>query len=187
MRHTTYLPALLAATLVLGGCASSGSAKLQNTERLRSPTVITDGEGNTVQLDTQREFTTRSHSVALPIEQAYRRLLAVYDVMGIEPRSFSERDRFVGNQHVVARRRFGNRRLSTLLDCGSGMTGPHADQYEVTFSIVTQLTPEGDASTRVTTRLIASARPMGASGTPVACSTKGALEQEIVDRLSGNI
>src|SRR5690606_32548278 len=143
MRSELCVPALLAA-LVLGGCASSGGNVLRDTETRRAPTLITSAGGATTQIDTQRELVSQSTMVQMTLESAYRRLHAVYDVMGIEPRSFSDRDHFVGNQHLVLRRRLGGERLSAFINCGSGMTGPHADQYEVTMSVVTQLTAADD-------------------------------------------
>ncbi len=183
MRNHVSLSGLLVA-LALSACAS-GSRVIRDTESTRAPTIITDGSGNTDQIETQRSLMTQSVVLDMPIETAYRRLLATYDVLGLEANTVSERDRLVGTRNLILRRRLGNRRLSALLNCGSSMTGPNADQYEVTMNIVTQLRASGTAATQLSTRIDATARPMGVASSPVYCSSTGRLETEIAESVEG--
>ncbi|HLV26481.1 MAG TPA: hypothetical protein VKZ41_09215 [Gemmatimonadales bacterium] len=169
----------------MGISACGGSRSVRDTET-RAPTIITDADGNTEQIETTRSLTTHTVVLEMPMETAYRRLLAAYDVLGIEANAMSERERFVGARNLRLRRRLGNRRLSTLLNCGAGMTGPNADQYEITLSIISELRPAGTAATQLTSRIDATARPMGVSGNTVYCSTTGRLETEIAETVEGD-
>lgn len=178
-------PALVPLMLCVTLTACGGSHFVRDTENVRAPTIITGADGSTEQVETTRSLTTHTVVLEMPIETAYRRLLATYDVLGLEANTFSERDWFVGARNLTLRRRLGDRRLSSLLNCGSGMTGPNADSYEISLSIVSQLRPAGTAATQLSTRIEASARPMGVSGTTVHCSTTGRLETEISESVQG--
>jgi len=185
MLSVRWIPVILA-PLALGACASSSGTTLRDTDTRRAPTIISGADGVTTQIDTQRELTTQSQLIEMPANAAYRRVHAAFDVMGIAPTVFSERDLIVGRQNLVLRRRLGETRLSALLNCGSGITGNNADSYEITMTVFTQLSAAGDDLSRIATRVDASARPMGTSNTPVACTSTGRLEREIAERVAGD-
>jgi hypothetical protein len=63
------------------------------------------------------------------------------------------------------------------------VTGARADIDEVTINVLSTVKPAGDTASVVTTFVGASARPLGTSSDPVVCSSSGALERMINDRL----
>jgi hypothetical protein len=69
-------------------------------------------------------------------------------------------------------------RMSKYVGCGSSETGPTADSYRVTMSIISRVTPTSDGS-RIDTQLTAFAQDPGTSKGALSCTSLGALEQRI--------
>ena len=177
---------LAALALQLAGCASSSGTVLPATDSRRAPTIISGADGATTLIDTKRDLHAQTRMINVPANTAYRRALAAYDVMGLEANLMSARDFIVGRQGLVLRRRLGDTRLSAFINCGNSLTGDNADSYEVTLTVITQVTPVDDGSSRLATRVDAGARPMGTSGNLVACSSTGRLEREMAERITGD-
>ena len=78
------------------------------------------------------------------------------------------------------RRMLGNVPLSRYINCGNAQGPPSADTYEIQASIVTQLRPDGEGGTTVTTTVQTSGRPVMLAGEYAACSSRGVLEQRII-------
>lgn len=187
MFRTGWIPLVFVPlALQLVACASSSGTVLRETDSRRSPTIISGADGVTTQIDTQRELHAQSRLVSMSASTAYRRMLAAYDVAGLDPNMLSARDFIVGRQNLVVRRRLGDTRLSAYLNCGNSITGDNADSYEVTLTVITQVTPIDEGMARISTRVDASARPMGTSGNLVACSSTGRLERDLAERVSGD-
>jgi hypothetical protein len=69
-------------------------------------------------------------------------------------------------------------RLSKYVGCGATETGPAADSYRVTMSIVSHVTPI-DTGSRIDTQMSAYAEDLGSSKGALSCMTLGGLEQRI--------
>jgi len=120
--------------------------------------------------------------VAAPLERVWTVLGSVYVGLGIQL-SVSDRKRFeLGNAGFRARRIDG-KRLSTYLNCGSGVTGEHADDYDVTLKVITRLVPYGNSSTVVATLVDASAKARDVSSVPLPCGSLGILETRILEQI----
>ena len=83
----------------------------------------------------------------------------------------------VGNRYFVKSYRLGKAPLSTYLDCGSTMTGPAADNYKITMSVVSTVSAEGEGSS-VQTSVVAKA-DAAAGGNSLSCRSIGTLESAI--------
>jgi len=105
-------------------------------------------------------------------------LAAAYQDLGIEVKFLNSATRQIGNKRFSKMYDLGGVRLSKYVGCGSTETGPAADNYRVTMSIVSQVTPSGTGS-RVSTQLTAYAEDLGSSKGTLSCLTLGALEQRI--------
>jgi len=84
----------------------------------------------------------------------------------------------MGNSRYT-RARIEGRQLSAYLDCGSGLTGPYADAYAVTLSLLVQLDGATGGGTTVRTTMDAYARARGVSARPIHCQSRGVLERRI--------
>lgn len=178
-------PLLLVA--LLAACASSGQGvdaapTIQPGLDRQATTVSGGGSGSVDQVNLFRDRTAREITIAVPHEDAYLALPAAYQALGIEVQTRSDASRALGNERLILRRRLGKTPLSSYIRCGSsGMTGDNADSYEVTMLVTTQALPGEVGRTRLATRVEATARPMGVSGSPVDCASTGKLERAIAD------
>jgi hypothetical protein len=103
---------------------------------------------------------------------------AAYAELGIEVKFRDHSTGQLGNRRFSRLRNLGGVRLSKYVGCGFAETGPVADTYRVTISLVSQVTPV-DSGSRVDTHLTAYAEDMGSSKGTLSCTTLGALEQRI--------
>jgi hypothetical protein len=87
----------------------------------------------------------------------------------------------VGNSRFQVRRVLNRELLSTFVDCGRSMTGTHADQDQLTLSIVSTVRPVAGGGSQVETLLtaIAQDRTSGNVTDMQPCATRGTLETRI--------
>jgi hypothetical protein len=76
--------------------------------------------------------------------------------------------------------RLGGKPLSDYVGCGTITTGQAADNYRVTMSLVSHVTPAASNS-RVETQLTAYAEDIGSSKGTLSCLTLGTLEARLHD------
>ena len=90
----------------------------------------------------------------------------------------------VGNGGFRLLRRFGNDRLSTYFECGTGLSGPQADTWRLTAAVMLWVERAGDAGSRVRIALVAGAQDLDPSTRRSAgCGSTGALETMVIDRI----
>jgi len=159
----------------LAACASSGTSN--PTPDLGAPTRIS-GPSFGVELYTNPCVGERL--MAVPLDSVWLALPGVYGALEIEVTHSDPSRHVFGNPEYRARRVEG-KRLSTYIDCGTGVTAvPKADDYQVSLSVTTTLAAGEDTSTVVTTTVDAYARPRAVSTNPVHCTSKGTLELRVV-------
>lgn len=92
----------------------------------------------------------------------------------------------MGNREFYKSVKFAGKRMTELVNCGTGMTGPNAATYRIYMSLITRVTPETAKRTSVSTTLVASARDMssGATADRITCGSTGVLEQLMLTRIS---
>ena len=73
-------------------------------------------------------------------------------------------------------------RMSSLLECGRGMTGAYADTHRIRLTVRTWLEAAG-SSTDVKTRVVAEASSVEGTAGTIACSSRGQLEARIAAAL----
>ena len=181
MRHA-FAPALLL-SLVHAACASRqpaptpGSGQTQNTTRV----VMSDGRNLTI--PTVTNTTGSAATVEAPVERAWQLLPAVYQELGIDYTSIDQTRFTIGNPGLRVRGKLGRESLTRYVDCGSGQLGAYAASYDVTLSLVTQLTPAPDNKTAITSVLQAKAKsPIHSTG-DIACASTHRLENRIATLL----
>jgi hypothetical protein len=167
------IPAILGAAAAASVCACSSAPT-------RDPS-----HGNRV-LATTDAGVVRSYdgptfgaiTVKAPPDTLLAALYAAYTDLGIEVRLWNPQTRQVGNKNFSKMYRLGGAPLSTYVGCGLTTTGPAADSYRVTMSLVSHVTPNGSGS-RVETQLTAYAQDIGSSKGSLSCLTRGTLEERI--------
>jgi hypothetical protein len=68
--------------------------------------------------------------------------------------------------------------MSDWVGCGVTTTGPAADNYRITMSLVSRVTPSGTGSS-VKTELTAYAEDISSSKGTLSCATLGTLEARL--------
>jgi hypothetical protein len=117
-------------------------------------------------------------------DSVWAALRATLDALGV-PIGFDDRAAGeIGHPQAKLFRRLGKQRLSSYVRCGSGLTGPNADTYQVFLSFVTFMKPLGDGRVAVAPFLTGHAIDVaGARSDAVACTTTGRLEATIAEQL----
>jgi hypothetical protein len=181
MRPRTQVSVLIAsATLV--ACASSGNRPPPD-DPSHEHIIATDVDGRVYRSTHARSdyevFVHGAPSVALAV------LAQVYGDLGVPVSTLSSSRGQIGNTHFrVANHRLDGKRLSLIVDCGIQLgIGARADVFEVSMSVVSIVTAEGDSSVVVTTTVAGRARSAGVSSDWVECPTTGYLEKVIDSRL----
>ncbi len=159
-----------------GACASSGQGATQTAPETVSR-VFVPGSGGRTEMYNQPGVGSRL--VDAPLDSVWLALPKAYDLLGIPDAGVDPERTMFGNPGYRARRIEGER-LSKYVDCGMGATAaPNADQYDVTVSVLTHLTPGEDGGTMVVTTVEATGKPRAVSGNPVYCQSKGTLEARV--------
>jgi len=89
----------------------------------------------------------------------------------------------VGNGRFVRMRRLGDLAMSQVVRCGEDINGTRADRDRIVMSVISEVRPQGKDSTRVVTRLTATAQDTqsGTSGADHACTSTGTLEARLYE------
>ncbi len=166
---------MVLALAACGACASSGQGATQMGPETVSRVFIPGGSGT----EMYNEPGVGSRLVDAPLDSVWLALPKVYELLGIPDAGADSEQMTFGNLGYRARRVEG-KRLSNYIDCGMGSTAiPKADDYQVTLSVLTRLTPGEDGGTMAVTTVEATGKPRAVSGNPVYCQSKGTLEARV--------
>lgn len=172
---TARLAVVLAFTTT--ACASGGAPPPEAVSRVN----ITARGGALSTTEIYNDPAMVARTVPAPVDSVWPVLPRVYEILGIADAG-ADPARNVFGALEFRPRRIEGKRLSTYIDCGMGVTAvPKADDYAVTMSVLTDLTPADGNETVVTTRTQATAKPRGVSGDPVQCQSKGVLETRVAE------
>jgi hypothetical protein len=178
VRPARYLAAWTAMlTVITAACASSSEPDTAPTPQLTERSVRISGTGE-YGMTIFNEPGVAARTVGVPWRLVWGALEDAYTEMEVEVTYADPTTRHMGNNGYRVRRIEGQR-ISTYLDCGMGLTGPNADNYDVTLSIMTRLDPVAGDSTRIETTVDGSAKARATSGNSVHCRSKGELELRV--------
>lgn len=177
-----FVPLLAAAFAALpAGCASSsgsGGPDADDAAPLPPQTRNVLRVANYAPVEIFNEPGVGVRVVAASARNAWGVLGGVYEQLGIPISESNPRAMQLGNPGYRARRVEGDR-MNAFIDCGSDFSGPLANQYDITLSIMTKLTAKDDESTEVLTIMDAYGRPQAVSGNPIHCQSRGVLEMRV--------
>jgi hypothetical protein len=168
----SYYSTLVVAVAVASLSACS-SATTQNSAQ--SNRAIMTGGGARQTDNTQTADVT---TVATPPLAMLSGLSAAYSDLGIEVKLWNPQTGEVGNRNFTKSYRLAGHPISDYLGCGTTTTGQAADNYRITMSLVSRVTPSGTGST-VETKLTAYAEDISSSKGTLSCVTLGTLEQRL--------
>ncbi len=179
----TALAAALAATGSLAGACAAGSGGGRGpVDAAAAPTRHVLRFQGHQPVEITNEGAMRRRTVEAPPELVWSALGGVYVGLDIPVTVSDDAQRTLGNMGYTANRIAGNR-MSRYLDCGSNLSGPRANQQQVTLTVISWVVPEGDGAELVTF-LDAYAKPRAVSGNAVHCQSSGRLEELIGQRVA---
>lgn len=174
----------LVLTVLLVGCASSGSSTGSSRFRGDVQNVSVQWTGGNLDLRTTHDIVVASDTVAMAPRAAWSGLRAVYDSLDVPVNMVNTRARALGAVRVRVRGRLGGERLSHYLHCGRTITGNAADEQDVQLTLVSQISPlPGGERSVLSSHLAAVAIRRSVSSGGTRCSSRGRLEDEIRERL----
>jgi hypothetical protein len=107
-------------------------------------------------------------------------LPAVFSTLGVQTRTLEPASYTIGLESGRVSRIEGGR-LSRHLECGSGILGPNADNYDVTLTLLVQLSGHASGGTTIRTTLDAWARPRSNAGNQLHCASTRLLERRMME------
>jgi hypothetical protein len=130
-----------------------------------------------------------SATLAAPLTSVWYIIPTAFDSLGLQLSLIDPKRHVIGNEGIKLRSKLGKERLSTYLECGTTQVGPNADSYEVILTVMTQLEPSRTDSTQthITINTSAVAKPLQFSQDYSRCSSKGILEERLLDVISGSL
>lgn len=147
--------------------------------------LMTDAQTGFVRTDS--DSGDRATRFAEPPGEVWRALTAVYESLKIEPEIIDSVHGQVGHTRLRAMRRFAGQPISTWLNCGTGITGDHANEYRIEMYLVSHVSPTGIGAS-VTTSFQAIATDIVGSGRDrISCGSTGRLETLIRDKLASTL
>lgn len=172
---------VLLALAATGACASSGSDATPAASETVKPVRISGARGGIGSTEIRNEPRVVARTVPAPLDSVWRVLPRVYAILGIPQAGTDPEQKVFGNPEFRPRRIEGQR-LSWYVDCGTGVTAvPKADEYEITMSVLTRLSPGEAGGTVLAMTVEATGKPRAVSGNPVYCQSKGTLEARVAE------
>ncbi len=170
MRTAPRRPMVVALLLAASACASGADPTS------RDPLGLPESFSSTYRAEPtphQAVFQSSVDAVAERVPDVYGQLgLPVGRAGRTAVLTFTTSDLRIGG------RLYEDERNSEYFSCGSGMSGPRADTYEIEFTLLTRVRENpGGEGTLVETMIGARARDRYASTTPVPCRGTGKLEE----------
>ena len=162
---------IAAAWLTAAACASTPPTERNQADKV----LVSTDQGPLHTSEDARVYTAdykSAPSVVVPI------LRDAYEELGIVVKVADPRTGQVGNNFFVKHGQLGSTPLSRYITCGTTQTGPAADNYKITLSVVSLVSPSGTGS-KVDTHVQARADDSAGSSGSIRCESVGTLESQI--------
>lgn len=160
--------------VLLPACASSSASSSG-----QGPSTQTIHGGSAGSMTVSTSSSNDVIRLAYTPDAVWRIMPSVFDSLGITLNTVDQASKTVGNSGLKIRQKLGKSPLSKYLDCGTTQIGPNADSYDVILSVLSVVSADGTAGTKVSTTVEASAKPVTYSQGYSRCSSKGGIETRI--------
>ena len=120
-----------------------------------------------------------------PPEQVWPALQEVWAALEFPATELDQDRKLIGHEGFRARRIAGER-MAQWVDCGSGMTGPNANRFDVVITLYTHLQPH-EQGTELVVEMDGLGRPRDHSGNWMHCGSTGRLEAAIAELVSARM
>ena len=183
MRYTC----VLIAAVVLAACAKQGGGGGSAPQPDATPvtTRVIGGSGQ-MSVNMTSNAATVAAKVPAPVPKAWDALVDVYKELGLAATQIDMGRHHIATEGLKVRRRLGSLLLRQLLDCGDGGEGPKAETYDITLTVQTTVSAQGDGS-QLSTLVTATGKSPTSNNNDVVCASVGKLEEEIAKRVTGRV
>jgi hypothetical protein len=124
-----------------------------------------------------------------PYGKVFAAVVAAFDEMKIPLDTRDSAHGMVGNLTLKRSGNLAGSQMSRWLNCGSGITGPNADNWRTYVAVAALLDRVATTNkTQIRVAMVAGAQDMqGASKEAVPCSSTGGIESQLMDRVKQKI
>jgi hypothetical protein len=165
--------------ILLSACASGGNSTDTITAK---PQTIYAGDQSTARLEGDKPRAS-AMNIAAPVAVVWAAAKQAYASVGIPVAFENQPGHQLGNQNFYQSRQLGGEPMTSMVDCGNGMTGAKAASYRIYMSLFTDIKPDDKGGTLVQMTFTALGQDMsGVSSDRIPCGTTGHLEQILLDR-----
>lgn len=166
---------ILPLLLLLAGCAPAAGVDAVDGR----PTRVMDA-GGTADVYVRSSVHAEEVTISAPADSVFPALIQAFQDAGLVVSGVERASRVVGAQGMEISRRLGDLPLSTLVECGSSLSGPVVNTARVRLDVISRLVPARADQTTVRTTVTATARPtQGTSASVLGCTSTGRLEAQI--------
>lgn len=178
------IPSLAAlAALLLTACAGSSA---RGTTRQTDVRVADQADRAAATTVITNESSVSSSFFQAPADRVWTALLEVWQELELTANIYEPDRMRIGNEAMPAVRIAGER-MAHWVDCGSGMTGPNANRFDVVVTLFTTVAPESSSSTELRMDVDAQGKPRDYSGNWMHCSSQGTLEELIAEMVQARL
>lgn len=171
--------------IALTGCASAGSAPADGGQSRETVRIV--GAGSTNLTLTSNAGAQLTRIEAAP-DKVWLALPGAYAKVGIPITDVDTAHQRIANSGLKLRRQLNGTSLSRFIECGSTQIGDNADSYDVFLTVSTTVkTDPGSGIAVLETMFESQAKPVSFSREYARCSTKGLLEQRIVEAVKAQL
>lgn len=172
MRQIVLLAALCS-------CASAGTPSENSTPR--QATIYSGPDTPTILAERPRAVAVTIAAPPATVWLAAKKVYAEFEVpLAVE----NTTTRQMGNSNFYKTRSFAGQSMPSLVDCGSGMTGPKAASYRIYMSLLSMVESDGKGGTTLQTTFVPAGQDLsGNSSDRIPCGTTGRLEAAFNDRV----
>jgi hypothetical protein len=129
-------------------------------------------------LGTQKE-------VGAPVDKVYQAALIVFEAVGIPVNTKDPRRGIIAATRFAKVHSLAGNQLAQFFSCGSGMTGPHANEWRLEIAVAALLDPGGPGNTKLRIATVASGQDVeGSSKDPLPCYSTGNLEAMLMKMIT---
>jgi hypothetical protein len=124
-----------------------------------------------------------------PYGKVYTAVVAAFDELKIPLDTRDSARGVVGNLTLTKRVSLAGSSMSRWLNCGTGITGPNADNWRIYIAVVALLDRVSTSNkTQIRVAMLAGSQDMqGNSKDPVVCASSGGLETKVLELVKKRI
>lgn len=123
--------------------------------------------------------------VKAPIGRVYEAAIAAFEELGIPVNAKDPARGIVAATRFAKMHSLAGRAMSEFFSCGSGPTGPHADEWRLDIAVAALLEAGADGTTRLRLATVTSAQDvLGSARDPLPCSSTGRFETILLNLIT---